>query len=307
MTTYASTQPAVGVAPTGILGGVRRHPLLAYFGLAFLWTWALLVPFALDSNPAGLGLFPGVLPDGAFFIAFVLATFGPLLAGLLVTGALEGRAGIRRLLGRIVQWRVGLRWYLAALLSFFIVFLAAYSLVYQGAPLVALAQQWPLLFTAFLPGVLVQLIVPALGEEPGWRGFALPRLQAQWGPVGGSLVLGLLHGFWHLPVMFTLLLGPFSLSGLAAFVLTAAGGTFIYTWIYNHTRGSVLIAMLIHAASNSASAVLSALMPQGVPEPPVLQALGEGWVNVLAFGVAAVVLVAATRGRLGYRDSGEAR
>jgi uncharacterized protein len=305
MAAYPTPHPTPAAPATGLVSAVRRHPLVAYFSLAFLWTWALLVPFALDSNPAGLRLFAAVLPDMAFFVAFVLATFGPLAAGLIVTGALEGKAGIRRFLGRFVQWRVGLRWYAAALFGFGFVFLAAYSLVYRGAPALGLAQQWPVLFTAFLPGVLAQMLIPALGEEPGWRGFALPRLQAQYGPVAGSLVLGALHGLWHMPVMFTLLLGPFSLSGLGAFVVTAMGGTLIYTWIYNHTRGSILIAMLTHAASNASSSLLTEFIPTDVVEPALLQAIGEGWLNALAFGVAAAVLLIATRGRLGYRNTEE--
>jgi len=306
MTTYPAAQSLTPVRSRGIRDTVRRHPLIAYFTLAFLWTWTLLVPFALDNNPAGLRLIPGVLPDGAFFIAFVLATFGPLLAGLFVSGAAEGKAGVRRLLGRMVQWRVGLRWYLAALVTFLVVFLAPYTLVYRGAPLAALVQQWPLLLTAFLPGILAQLLIPSLGEEPGWRGFALPRLQAQFGPVAGSLVLGFLHGVWHLPVMFTLLLGPFSLSGLAAFVVTAMGGTILYTWIVNNARGSVLIAMLIHAASNSASGVVSQFIPADVIKPAWLQAVGDGWLIAIAFSLAAAVVVIATRGQLGYRTASEA-
>lgn len=301
MTTYPAAQSVVSARRGGILDAVKRHPLITYFGLAFAWTWALLWPFGLDRNPHGLGLLPMVLPDGGLFIAFVLATFGPLLAGLMVTGVIDGRAGVRRFLGRMVQWRVGLSWYLAALVSFFLVFFAVYGVIYQGAVLAALAQQWPLLLTAFLPGILSQLIIPSLGEEPGWRGFALPRLQEQFGPVVASLVLGALHGVWHLPVMFTFVLGPFSATTLLTFVLTAVGGTVIYTWIVNHARGSVLIAMLIHAASNSASQFLARLVPADTPKAALAQALGDNWVVTIAFAVVATVLVIATRGRLGYR------
>src|SRR5687767_12269237 len=97
MSTLSTTQSALSASPSSVLSGVRRHPLMAYFGLTFTWTWALLVPFALDRNPNGLSILPLTLPDAAFFLAFVLATFGPLLAGLFVTGALEGKAGVRRL------------------------------------------------------------------------------------------------------------------------------------------------------------------------------------------------------------------
>jgi uncharacterized protein len=301
MTTIATAQRTAAARPYGLRAWVRRHPIIAFFALAYLYTWGLLLPFALDRNPEGLGLLPVELPAEAFFLAFILATFGPMLAGVLVSAALDGKAGVRELLGRIVRWRVGLRWYAAALASFLMVFLGAYSLVYRGAPLVSLGLQWPLLLTVFLPGALVQMILPGLGEETGWRGFALPRMQAAAGPVAASLVLGALHGLWHLPVLFTPLLGPFTPGGLAAFVLTAMGGTFIYTWIFNRSRGSVLIAMLIHGASNSASGLITELIPEAATLPGWAAALGPAWINVLAFGAVTLVLLAATRGRLGYR------
>jgi uncharacterized protein len=163
---------------------------------------------------------------------------------VFVTSAQEGKAGVRRLLGCMVQWRVGLRWYLAALVSFFLVFFVVYLVIYQSASMAAVIEKSPLLLTLFLPGILSQLLIPSLGEEPGWRGFALPRLQARYGPVAASILLGALHGLWHLPVMFTFALGPFSATTLITFVLTAVGGTVIYTWIVNHARGSILIAML---------------------------------------------------------------
>ena len=303
MTTYPASQPMASARRAGLLDAVRRHPLIAYFSLAFLWTWALLWPFGLDRNPMGLGLIPAVLPQEAFFLAFVMATFGPLFSAVFVTGAREGKPGVRRLLGRMVQWRVGLRWYLAALVSFFVVFFVVYLVTYPGASMAALIEKAPLLLTLFLPGILSQLLIPSLGEEPGWRGFALPRMQARYGPVAASIMLGALHGLWHLPVMFTFALGPFSATTLITFVLTAIGGTVIYTWIVNHARGSILIAMLIHAGSNSASQFLAQLLPADTPKSALAQALGENWVVTLAFALAAVLLVVATRGRLGYRPA----
>lgn len=96
------------------------------------------------------------------------------------------------------------------------------------------------------------LLVPSLGEEPGWRGFALPRLQAAYGPIVGTVVLGALHGVWHLPALFTPLLGPFSPERFLVSVLTAIGGTFIYSWLFNNTNGSVWMAMVLHSSSNAA-------------------------------------------------------
>jgi uncharacterized protein len=106
-----------------------------------------------------------------------------------------------------------------------------------------------------------------------------------------------------MPVMFTFALGPFSATTLITFVLTAIGGTVVYAWITNNARGSILIAMLIHAASNSASQFLTELLPADTPKSALAQALGDSWVVTLAFVMAAVLLVVATRGRLGYRPA----
>jgi membrane protease YdiL (CAAX protease family) len=145
-------------------------------------------------------------------------------------------------------------------------------------------------------------LIPSIGEEPGWRGFALPRLQARYGPVKATLILGLMHGLWHLPAL-PLLLSPFAPEKVLPFVLTAVAGTFLYTWLFNHTRGSVLLAMLAHASGNAATQWLTALLAQSglaVPEAGLAGWLvASGWLNTLAYGAAALLLLALTRGRLG--------
>lgn len=186
-----------------------------------------------------------------------------------------------------------------ALFAFLAVWLITYSLIYAGKPIVNLVQNWPLLFSVFLPNVAVGLFIPSFGEEPGWRGFALPRLQVQYGPLTATLVLGALHGLWHLPAFFTpMLLGPFSFGSFVPFVLTAIAGTFIYTWVFNNTRGSVLIAVLMHAASNAATNLMTAIVPSEGGLPAWLDA---SWLNVIAFGLAAVLLLAFTGRRLSFR------
>ena len=101
--------------------------------------------------------------------------------------------------------------------------------------------------------------------------------------------------------MFTPFLGPFSVDKFIIFVLTAAAGTFIYTWVFNNTRGSVWIAMVMHAASNAASQLVTSLIPEDVVLTGWMKMLASGWINVIVFGLVAVVLVIFTRGTLGYR------
>src|SRR5215211_3876081 len=134
-------------------------------------------------------------------------------------------------------------------------------------------------------------------EEIGWRGFALPRLQLLHGPLVGSLLLGVLWALWHLP----LFLIPSwdtphgSLLDVALFIIWAVAITVIFTWVFNNTKGSVLLAILAHGSVNSASVAVFGLFPA--------PAVTGGITNfVIGFGVAALVIVALTRGRLGYRQ-----
>src|SRR5215831_4725725 len=213
---------------------VYRHPLVAYFVIAFAGTWAFLLPFALSRNEYGLGILPFALPDIAFFAAFLFAApVGPALASLVVTAITSGKAGVKQLLRRCVQWRVGIGWYLIAIYGFLLIFLVGYSIFYGVNLPLALLLKWPLIFTVFFPQVAFIILTASFAEELGWRGFALPRLQQRYGPILGTIILGTLHGLWHLPVFFTRLLGPFSLPNYAGFLFVAIAGTFLYTWIFN--------------------------------------------------------------------------
>src|SRR5438270_9178605 len=251
MSTIATTShPVTSSALKRLIIG---HPLLAYFIIAFIGSWASLLPIALSRGVNGLGLLPYRLPDTVFYIAAILFTFaGPALASLVVTAIISGRAGVGQLLRRCVQWRVGIQWYLITIFGFLLVYLVGYS-VFLGVNLpLALLAQSPLLLTVFLPQAVFIILTASFAEELGWRGFALPRLQQRYGPVLGTVILGTLHGLWHLPMFFTAFLGPFSLPNYVGFLIVAIAGTFIYTWIFNHTRGSVLLATLTHAFSGGA-------------------------------------------------------
>ena len=134
-------------------------------------------------------------------------------------------------------------------------------------------------------------------EEPGWRGFALPRLQARLGPLGGTLLLGVLWGVWHLPQYLVPTWaeesGGLHPANVVLFLLMVLALAPIMTWLFNRTRGSVLLAILAHASVNTALlAVVNPLFPSAANDPVPA---------VLAFGVVALALIAATRGRLGYR------
>jgi uncharacterized protein len=192
-TANASERPSTPRA-----GLLARHPLIFHFLLAYVGTWVVTVPIALSAN--GVGLLPFGIPNGSmFFVSAVWVCLGPTLAAFIVTGATEGREGMRRLLRRYVLWRVGLQWYLIVLLGPpAIVLLATIVLPGALASFQTLAPLDPLPLLISFP--LVLIFGRALFEEGGWRGFALPRLQRLHGPLVGTLILGILWACWHLPL-----------------------------------------------------------------------------------------------------------
>ena len=307
MSTMKITQAAERPAPSGLRSTIVRHPLVAYFILAYGLMWMFAVPMALSQN-AGSGLLSYQLPAGLDNLLFLLATFsGPTVAALIVTGVTEGRAGVGRLLKRFIQWRARPRWYLVALTINLVIWLLSYSVLMGPQVLIAAVLNWPLLFTTFLPMVAFGIILPSIAEEPGWRGFALPRLQQRYGPIIASLILGLLHGMWHVPALMTINFGPLPLANYVPFMLIALPGTMLYTWVYNKTNGSILIAMLMHGASNAASVWLTTLLRDPGLEVPQAGVAGflmsTNWIMVITYGLVALLLVVLTRGRLGADTS----
>jgi membrane protease YdiL (CAAX protease family) len=303
MATFTRTTPTPADTPVKRL--MVRHPLTAYFVLAFGLMWLFALPLAL-SRTHGSGLLPYDLTETAGNALYLFATFsGPTVAALIVTGMTEGRAGIKHLLKRIVQWRVAPLWYLVALGINLLIWLLAYTALIGPQLLIAAVTNWQLLLSTFLPLIAFGIIIPSIAEEPGWRGFALPRLQQRHGPIAASLILGTLHGLWHLPVLLTVNFGPLPLANYVPFMLTAAFATVIYTWVYNNTGGSILLAILLHAASNAASQWLGTLFTQSGLQPPQEGVAGflasTHWINVIAYGLVALLLIIATRGRLGYQ------
>jgi uncharacterized protein len=288
MATAAPLQPA---APhKGIKALLALHPLVSFFVLAFAGTWLFELPYVLSEY--GAGLLPTKSPV-LLWTSPVSVFMGPFLSAFVMTGVTEGREGVHRFLRRFVLWRVGFRWYLFALFGVPVIALLSVVVLpgtlasYQGLGVLAPLPLLGIFLYALFPG-------GALGEEPGWRGFALPRLQSMHGPLLGSLILGVLWGLWHLPLFLT----PWnvlSTFNVVVFVLTTTCLAIMYTWVFNNTKGSVLMAILIHATFNWFTIPLGTLFPA-----PILS--NYGLLPILGgFGVFAVVLVALTRGRLGYQ------
>ncbi len=284
---------------------IINHPLVAYFVIAFAGTWIFVLPLALSSGVNGLRLLPFTYSEPVLYLLGTLGGFaGPPLAAFVVTAITLGRTGVKELLRRCVQWRAGIHWYLIVAFGALLVYLLGFGIVYGMNLFGALLDQPTLLLSVFLAGALFSLVTANFGEEVGWRGFALPRLQQRYGPFVATIILGTLHSLWHLPLLFTPVLGPTNLLDFAGFIAAALFMTFVYTWIFNNTRGSILIAALFHAFSNGALGVIGTLIPAGTiitgwAEPLV----SGGWKGDVIFPVAipALLLIALTKGRLGYR------
>jgi len=241
---------------------MKRHPLIAFFVLAYALSWWAWIPYAL-------GVFPNPV-----------ASFGPFLAALLVLAITEGRTGILGLLHRMVRWRVRPGWYIVALLlPAGLTALATLLNVALGAerPTPADLGRWTGIFGTFA----IVLLVPGVGgawEEPGWRGYALPRMQKRWSALTSALVLGVLIAGWHLPLI---VVGQVRYPDLVLILAAAV----VFNWLFNHVGGSVLLIMLAHAANNAVSGSYFSTMFTGA------DAVREAWLLALVWGVAALALI----------------
>jgi membrane protease YdiL (CAAX protease family) len=260
---------------------VKRYPLVFFFALAFLFTWAYWLPQAA----ADRGLLDIQVPG---FVALI-AGYGPALAAILIAGLAQGRQGLRQLFASLARWRVGLRWYLAALLIPPAIQFGALGLhlILSGEPLRTTGtaqlpfgpEGLPLWGQGLMLFVIFVLGFDGLGEELGWRGYALPRLQDRRSALVSSLILGFFWALWHLP--YRLSAGsalediPFLL-----FLLNLLAQSILYTWLYNNTRGSTLLAILFHAAGNTTSTLLGAVVPAA--GDPRVYAFGAGLTWLLA-------------------------
>ena len=279
---------------------IRRYPLISYFAIAYAGSWVVWALFVLSLEGSGLLLFHA---PASFMVLVGIGTFsGPTVSALVVTAATEGGAGIVRLLRRIVQWRVGLAWYLFAFVG-----LPAIETLGTIAIPGALASVTPIDVLPELMSAAVFFVYPALlagplGEEIGWRGVALPRLQQLHGPVKASLILGVLWAFWHAPIWFSGQWSTPSVSNIAVYVFWIVAVTFIFTWVFNNTGGSVLMAILLHGTMDVCpTAFLLAHLP-GAAEMTSSGVLSMYWGLALGFGLFALLLVVFTHGRLGKQD-----
>jgi len=254
---------------------------IPFFVLAFVISWVPL----LASAAHALGWSPIEVP----LAWLVVAGYGPALAAVILVARQAGWDAVKELLGRLLHWRVGLAWYVLVVVSpvaFLLVGITVHVALEGQAPNLAdppllreVAQgAAPLLFLAI---VFVQQGLVLIGEEVGWRGYALPALQARYSALVASLILGLVWGLWHLPLILT----PQARSGVAEvpvvlFLLDIVASSVFYAWVYNNTRGSLLAVTLLHSVTNTAVVFLPVTSIAGTDVRPFLALIIARWVVV---------------------------
>lgn len=297
MTTIQQLEvPASSVSASRLSVWMRQHPIAAYFTLVFAITWALHMPMVLGRD--GLGIFPYEVPMALFVILFILgAIAGPTLGAFLVTNALEGKEGRQKLFRRYGQWRVGWPWYVLAIFGIPTIYIIAGSIVLGSVPLADLSANWRTFFSPYLVSVLIFPAFITWGEEPGWRGFALTRMQEHYHPLLSSVAVGFMHSLWHLPVFLLVsgpvAFGPFDPLEFVRNTATSIAIAILWTWVFNGAKGSILIAVLLHASLNASTGWVSAL----IPNFPIDAA---GRIVLGFYFAAALALIFMTNGRLGY-------
>lgn len=273
---------------------MRQRPLFSFFFMAYAFSWIILIPYILSQW--------NILPNtNIFTIFFALTAFvGPTLSAYIMGRITEGKDGWLNIKERFRRFKVGWIWYVFILLGIPLVMTFGISILpgalasFQGFP-----SGFPAKYIVFF--VIIFFGGGPLGEEIGWRGFALPRMQARYGALRATLLLGVLWTFWHLPHFLTTAQrgGPGSnLSilyiNLPIFLLLVMSIAVIITWVFNHTKESLFIAMLLHASINTFSLILALFSAPIVMSTDLPVAIG--------LGILAIVILIFTRGKLGYQE-----
>ncbi|MEU1291262.1 CPBP family intramembrane glutamic endopeptidase [Streptomyces sp. NPDC005840] len=296
MTTHAPPENAPHPPRRSRGGTLARHPVTWFFALAFGLSWLAWTPYILSGN--GLGVWHFTFPGGGLGsqLLGVLpgAYLGPIASALLVTGVSEGRAGLRAWRRRMTSFRVGWLWYAAVLVAVPAALTLSTAALSGTGPVLPSAA----VLVAYLPGLVLQMVTTGLAEEPGWREFAMPRLQHRHGALRATLIVGPLWGAWHLPLFLTEWGGGPHVGLLepVEFLATTVAFSVVMTWLFNRSGESMPLVMLLHTSVNNYfSTAWSEVFPSASSRTTAHAFL-------LASVTGAVILLVATRGRLGLRE-----
>jgi membrane protease YdiL (CAAX protease family) len=282
----ATPQPAPHYSPLRRL--VARHPVASFLVMVYAINTAVALSPLLTRRD--------ILPFGLAPYDSLGHIFGVALPAFIVVAAMNGKAGVQDLARRSLRWRVGVRWYLFALLGVPVATVLSASALFGLAPLNALVEKWGLLFTVVLPQLVLLIVFYNVAEEVGWTGFLQARLQDRHGPLKASVIVTIPFALFHLPswmVEFELGLAQLHLALLltGVFGISQFFGRVIIMWLYNNTHYSVLLVGMFHSSFNVTASAFGPFIPR---EMGFLIAAG-------VVAVAAVLMAVFTRGRLSYK------
>lgn len=218
----------------------RTRSLIAYFALAYALSWSIEIPLALSKR----GIIPPVLPMWThYFVAY-----GPALSALIVVSISEGKSGLMEIASRIAMWKVRPIWWIVALSPLVLGLVVVVILNTVSGSKIHLSD---LGAVRFLPplgvgALFLWILTFGIGEEIGWRGYALPRLQNGRSALIATLILGVFWALWHLPAFFYL----FEPSIAIGWLIGLFAGAIVFTWLFNSSGGSILIVAVWHGCFN---------------------------------------------------------
>ena len=227
---------------------IRKYPLTSYFVIVFAWTWgvASLMLFFPDWVTEHIG--PVRFSNPLFY----LAVYGASLTGILMTWVTGGREGLRRLFARLTHWRIGALWYLLLLVGMPVLSMLVARLTGTATSASDGLRQLPMV----LP-IALFLDPGPIGEEFGWRGFALPRMVERWGMIPAAILLGAIWGIWHYPAF--LIPGlPQAGMDLGFFITGTIVISVLQAWMMYRTGGSLITAILLHLVINDVPGLFGA-------------------------------------------------
>lgn len=222
---------------------IKKYPIGSFIFAAFAFSWIIWIIAIL------------FIPENSQIMWIVPGAYGPTVMAIVITAIASGRSGLKKMLSKLLIWRVSIAWYLVVFLLIPLIQLSGvfiYEILYPGS----IGRFAPEPLSVWLLTILLAIPIGPLAEEIGWSGYLISRLQGRYDALNSGLILGLVWGLWHLPLFWApfgvwVINNPVRLWSALVYI----GGTvtlrIIYTWVYNNTRGSVLIAILLHAVSNA--------------------------------------------------------
>jgi membrane protease YdiL (CAAX protease family) len=239
---------------------VREYPLTVYVIFTYLFSWAFLIPCYRILLNAEKGTFP------LFALIGFIGAYGPSITAIIISKICKGPGSIKKLLKKTLLWKVQIKWYFFILIAPVVILTIS---VIGGSILLGFSPGGIDVLAGlkvFFPYILVALPFGPMGEELGWRGYLLPELLKKHTPIVSSLILGVIWTFWHIASFGypgAAIPSVFEVNAWTIFLYLGniVGATFLFTFIYLKTKGSVLVAILFHAAFNASSTIVYTAFP----------------------------------------------